>query len=120
MKSKLLTLMVILTMVLSALAMASSQDQYKQPQVSLKGDVPNDGVKPKNGFVPDSETAIGIALVVLKPIYGAEQIEGQKPFTADLRGGVWVVQGSMERGTGTAEVNISKRTGAVLRVVHGK
>ena len=101
-------------------AVAGVHDQFKQAQVSSKGHIPKDGYTPKDGFVPNAATAIGIALVVLEPIYGADQIEKQKPFMADLRGGVWVVQGSIEHRTGTAEVNISKRTGAILRIVHGK
>jgi hypothetical protein len=99
---------------------AASGDHLKQAQVSKKGRVPNDGIKPQSGFIPNSTTAIEVAIAVLGPIYGADQINMQKPFTAVLRGDVWVVQGSMEHATGVAEVNLSKRTGTVLRVVHGK
>jgi hypothetical protein len=120
MKNKLSMIMAILAMLFPALALPAEKSQFKQAQVSPKGDVPKDGIKPKDGFVPNSATAIEIAAIVLQPIYGADEIEKQQPFTAELRGGVWVVQGSMVRGTGTAEVNISKRTGAVLRVIHGK
>ena len=113
-------IMAIFAMPFPTLASPAEKSQFKQAEVSSKGDVPKDGITPKNGFVPNSETAIEIALIVLGPIYGADQIEKQKPFSAELRGGVWVVRGSMERGTGTAEVNISRRTGAILRVIHGK
>jgi len=49
-------------------------------------------------------------------------IESQKPFTATLTGEIWVVTGAMPvNGVGgVAEINISKRTGKILRVVHGK
>ena len=63
---------------------AVSGDKLKQEQISKTGRVPRDGIQPKEGFVPDETTAIGIAKVVL------------------------------------AEVDLSKRTGAVLRVIHGK
>lgn len=98
----------------------ATEAPFKQERVSKSGRLPNDGVRPKEGFVPDGATAISVAVAVLGPIYGVDEIEKQKPFSAALSGGVWVVQGSMEKRTGIAEVNISKRTGAILRVTHGK
>ncbi|GAB2848220.1 hypothetical protein GCM10027277_15460 [Pseudoduganella ginsengisoli] len=120
MKDKFLAIATVFVLSIPLLALAIERNQYKQEQVSKTGYVPKDGIKPKEGFIPNAATAIGIALLVLDPIYGADQIEKQKPFTADLRGDVWVVQGSIESGTGTAEVDLSKRTGAILRVTHGK
>lgn len=99
---------------------SASGAQFKQERISKSGHVPNDGVKPKEGFVPNEATAISIASAVLGPIYGLDEIDKQKPFSAELKSGVWVVQGSMESRTGVAEVSISKRTGTILRVVHGK
>jgi hypothetical protein len=52
-------------------------------------------VKPKGGFVPDAATAIKIAVAVWTPIYGARRIEAEKPFRAQLRDGVWTVEGFM-------------------------
>jgi hypothetical protein len=37
-------------------------------------------VTPPNGFVPDSITAIRIAVAIWTPIYGAAQIERQQPY----------------------------------------
>lgn len=105
---------------LSLPAQASNGPLFKQEQISKSGRIPNDGIKPIEGFVPNAAIAIGIAIVILDPIYGVDEIEKQKPFTAELRGRVWVVQGSMAHSTGVAEVNISRRTGAILRVIHGK
>ena len=77
---------------------------------------------PPAGYVPDAATAIKIAVAVWEPIYGRKQIQGQKPFHATLRGGVWTVHGSLPPNTvgGVAEADISKRDGRVLRVIHGK
>jgi NTF2 fold immunity protein len=77
---------------------------------------------PPAGYVPDAETAIRIAVAVWEPIYGRKHIQGQRPFRATLHGGVWTVTGSLPRGAvgGTAEADISKRDGSVLRVTHGK
>lgn len=110
----------LVTAIFSLAMTSASGAQLKQERISKSRHVPNDGVQPKEGFVPDETTAILIAVAVLGPIYGHDEIEEQKPFTAELRSGVWVVQGSMENRTGVAEVNISKRTGTILRVVHGK
>jgi len=41
--------------------------------------------KPKAGFVPDSKTAVTVAEAVLIPVYGKEQIESERPFTATLK-----------------------------------
>jgi hypothetical protein len=78
--------------------------------------------KPKEGYVPDERTAIRIAEAILVPIYGAEQIKSELPLSAKLRDDVWVVTGNLPAGAdgGVAEVRISKRTGEILGVTHGK
>jgi hypothetical protein len=85
------------------------------------------GYVPSNGFVPTAETAISVAEAVLKPVYGKDQIESERPFKAVLNGNVWVVTGSVpchnpppraECPGGAAEVRISKRTGQVLFMTH--
>jgi hypothetical protein len=73
------------------------------------------GYKPKEGYVPNSETAVKIAEAVLIPVYGKKQIGSEEPFTARLKDGVWTVQGSLHCPDGSttcvggvAEVKISK------------
>ena len=41
--------------------------------------------KPKDGFVPDKETAMRIAEAVWIPIYGKDKIESEKPFEAQSK-----------------------------------
>jgi len=79
------------------------------------------GYIPKNGFVPDKETAIKIALAVWLPIYG-NVIYREKPYTAELKGEVWVVEGSLKKGEvgGVALIVIQKKDGKILNVIHGK
>lgn len=74
---------------------------------------------PKNGFVPDAETAMRIAEAVWIPIYGKKQIEREKPFWAELKGETWIVRGRppIDKG-GTAIAEIAKLDGRILRVVH--
>ncbi|HEY0721876.1 MAG TPA: NTF2 fold immunity protein [Gammaproteobacteria bacterium] len=78
--------------------------------------------KPKNGFIPDEETAIAVAVAVWKPIYGVAQIKHESPFVAKLKDGVWYVSGSLPEGWagGVAEAEISKADGTILRISHGK
>ena len=77
---------------------------------------------PKDGYVPNEETAIKIALAVWEPIYGAENIARQAPYTAELRDRVWIVQGTLPKDVpgGTAVAAISKKDGTIHKVFHGK
>ena len=78
--------------------------------------------KPKDGYVPDAKTAVRIAEAVLIPIYGAKQIDSEKPLTGKLNGDIWIVTGTLPSGMvgGVAEVKISKQTGEIVGLIHGK
>ena len=82
---------------------------------------------PKDGYVPDSDTAIKIAVVVWTRIYGEKTIAAQKPYRAELEDGIWTVQGTLpedpEGGLvfgGTAFAMIAKADGRILHVAHGE
>lgn len=83
---------------------------------------PASAYKPKEGYVPDAKTAVRIAEAILIPIYGEEQIKSELPLSAVLKDNVWVVTGHLPDGMegGVAEVKISKMTGEILGVTHGK
>lgn len=84
---------------------------------------PSRAANPDKGFVPDEQTAIAIAVAVWTPIYGAELIRTEAPYKASLVGDVWTVTGTLPaRWThgGTAIAEISKKTGCILNVTHGK
>ena len=78
--------------------------------------------KRDNGFVPDAETAIAIAVAVCNPIYGKDDIERQKPYHATLSNGVWTVVGSLPPNMvgGVAIIKISKDDGRILHIKHGR
>lgn len=78
--------------------------------------------KPEQGYVPNEETAITIAVAVWTPIYGGKQIESEKPYKAILKDGIWYVTGSLPEGSlgGVAEAEIAKDDGRILRISHGK
>lgn len=83
----------------------------------------DDSLAPREGFVPNAETAIRIAEAVWIPIYGEKLIASERPFKATLRGDVWIVTGAdLPQGSlgGVAEAHISKRDGRILRVMHGQ
>ncbi|HEY6528589.1 MAG TPA: NTF2 fold immunity protein [Cellvibrionaceae bacterium] len=44
--------------------------------------------RPKNGYVPNEETAIKIAIAVWEPIYGKNKITSEKPYKVNLKNGV--------------------------------
>ena len=77
---------------------------------------------PRDGFVPDKETAIKIAELIAKKIYGDARIDAQQPFQAVLDGEVWKVSGTIPPNYlgGTFEVYLSKVNGEIIRVTHGK
>jgi len=52
------------------------------------------GYVPPRGFVPDSATAVRIAVAAWTPIYGEDMIAAEKPFAATLKDSVWTVTGS--------------------------
>lgn len=85
------------------------------------GEPEKHSVRPKGGLVPDAETAIQIAKAVWFPIYGRDNIEKQKPFTAHLRDGVWTVTGTLHAQVGgVALADIAQTDGKVIRVTHGR
>jgi NTF2 fold immunity protein len=77
---------------------------------------------PKEGYVPNEETAVRIAEAVLVPIYGEGQVRSEQPFRARLVGKIWLVTGTLKPDAegGTAEVRISRASGEILSVKHGK
>jgi len=80
------------------------------------------GFVPPHGFVPDSATAVRIAVAVWIPIYGASEIRSEQPYVARLKQDVWTVTGTLPQGVigGTAEARIAKRDGRILFVIHSQ
>ncbi len=92
------------------------------PITLLADETQKHNYKPEQGYVPDEETAIKIAVAVWIPIYGKEKIENEKPYKAVLKDGVWFVTGSLpERWIGgVAEAEIAKDDSRIIRISHGK
>jgi len=90
--------------------------------VAIADDEPMYIYKPKDGYVPDAETAIAIAVAVWNPIYGKDHIAHERPYRATLSNGIWTVVGSLPRGYvgGVAEAEIAQDDGRILGITHGK
>ena len=75
---------------------------------------------PKEGLVPDKETAIKIAEVILFRLYGKEDVIGEQPYKVKLEDDIWWITGTLKEGYlgSTFKIAISKQTGAVLHLEH--
>lgn len=90
--------------------------------VSVNAAPKKHNVKPAIGYVPNSESAITIAIAVWRPIYGRENIARKAPFKAILKGNIWFVSGSLPKGYvgGVPIMEINKMSGEIIRVSHSK
>lgn len=83
----------------------------------------NKGYFPKDGIVPDEETAIKIAEVVWLPIYG-DSIYSKLPFVAEYNEHekCWFVYGTSPENTvgGVPEIKINRKDGKVVYISHSK
>jgi len=70
----------------------------------------------------DKAEAIKIAVKEWERIFGKEKIDGEKPYQAILKDGIWYVSGSLPRGSkgGVAEAEIRKKDGLIISIKHGK
>lgn len=73
------------------------------------------------GYVPDSTTAVQIAEILFVRIYGEKVLE-KKPFVATFKDGIWIVDGTLEKGMdgGVPHVEIQKADGKIIDLFHGK
>jgi len=88
----------------------------------------------KEDLVPDAATALKIAEPALIKTYGKRQIEDQRPLTATLENGIWIVSGTLcctdRSGNrtcgqhmcvgGTAVLKLRQRDGKILSIIHYK
>jgi hypothetical protein len=109
-------LVMTILLVVVAVAVAFSQEPQEPKEAS---------VKPRDGFVPNAETAVKIGEAVLIPVYGEATIKRERPFKATRQGDMWRVTGTVNCGApqcmgGTAVVRISKDSGEILFMGHYK
>jgi hypothetical protein len=74
---------------------------------------------PKEGLVPDKETAIKVAEVILFRLYGEKNITAQKPYSVTEDQNIWWVCGAPPPALGSSfAIAISRQTSAVLYLEH--
>ncbi|MCP1106291.1 YbbC/YhhH family protein [Serratia nevei] len=92
--------------------------------MTLSGSAFSKGYVPKDGFVPTEEIAREIGLIIASEVYGRKRIEEQIPLLVELDGDKWIIRGSRGKSTygkgGLLEMHISKKSGEVLFMLHGK
>ena len=71
---------------------------------------------PKEGLVPDKDTAIKIAEVILFRLYGEKNITSQKPYVVTQDENIWWVCGTLKEGMlgSSFKIAISQQTAAIL------
>jgi hypothetical protein len=71
---------------------------------------------PKEGLVPDKDTAIKVAEVILFRLYGERNITAQKPYVVTKDENIWWVCGTLKEGLlgSSFKIAISQQTAAVL------
>jgi hypothetical protein len=87
------------------------------------GSAPEHNVKPAEGYIPDASTAAKVADAIPVPIHGDKQLNVERPLVAVLEGDRWHMRGVLREplmAGGVAEVWISKQTGEIFRVTHGR
>ena len=77
-----------------------------------------------DGFIPDERVATKVAEAILPSFYGNDVLN-ERPFSVKLVGDtVWLVDRTLASGKstngGTAHVEIRKKDGTILKMIHGK
>lgn len=113
--------------------MREETQQSQQPEYVMNDSLSTDyyidmkGYIPVEGLVPTADVAVKIAECVLFEIYGKEKIEKEKPFSVNLRDGVWIIEGNIpdiKNGDitfcGQVYMEIKKSNGEILKFLHTK
>lgn len=80
----------------------------------------HEGILREDGFLPDEQTAIRVAEIILVRIYGREILD-RRPFVAHLvNGETWYIKGSVPGGAdgGVPYLVMRKKDGMILKVMH--
>lgn len=101
---------------------SESLDYIVNENLSLKDFSGIQGYFPSEGFVSTADLAFQIAEPVLINLYGKDIIEDEKPFFINLENGIWMIKGTLkdDKDGGVAYMEIDKRNGQILTVIHTK
>lgn len=80
--------------------------------------------RPTEGYVKNESTALQIAEAIAIAHYGKAKIDEERPLQVRLEGDMWIVEGTFhgEETTfgGVVLIRISKDTGCIVQMTHGK
>jgi hypothetical protein len=104
----------------TAVSLGQTPASISTPSKDLSGDARYP--LPKEGLVPDKETAIKIAEAVLFRLYGENSIKGQRPYVVREDDYIWWISGTLPKDNfgNVFNIGISKHTAAVLRLTVGE
>jgi hypothetical protein len=113
---------VFLLLVLATTNLTLTHAAQQVSNQALKESTSMPGYQPADGFVPDSATAIAVAVAVWEPVYGKKNIAEEAPYQATLKDGRWTVTGTLPKGAvgGVATAVIEKMTGRIIKMYHTK
>lgn len=108
------TVLIFFTLTLS-ISLSAQAQSMKESSMKKHSYIPSEG------YVSNAETAEKIAEAIWLQIYGKDILK-KKPFKAKLENEIWTVEGSLPEGQvgGVPVIEISKKTGEIHRVSHGK
>jgi hypothetical protein len=111
---------------------SSDEIYFDKPNIvkSEYGSSGNDVFKaPRKDFIYNETIALKIADIILRSRFGDARIDSQLPLNCILEDGVWIITGTFKENDdkslppkkgGVAEIHISKKTGEILVLGHGK
>lgn len=81
-----------------------------------------EGYVSQSGFIPDESTAVRVCMPILQKIYGNDVLEDMPISICLSSNGIWKLHGHVKYGSngGSFYMEIDKKSGKVLKVLHGK
>ena len=81
-----------------------------------------EGYVPQSGFIPDESTAVRVCMPILQKIYGNDVFDDMPISICLSSNGIWKLNGHVKYGScgGSFYMEIDKKSGKVLKVLHGK
>jgi hypothetical protein len=74
---------------------------------------------PKEGYVPNAQTAVRIAEAILIPMYGEERVAAERPYVAELKkDGYWFVRGTKKQDDLSKNPPIITKGGGMVVVIN--
>jgi len=119
MSHKLIIVFIVLTICVSGILTACNA---KEIEVEKTEAVVQDWSDYEYNVIPNADTAVKVAEIYLKNIYGKELIDEQKPFRVcfDSDSKIWVVNGTVNTPGGNLSIAINMKDGKVLNIETGE